>query len=188
VPGQAHSESRLDRVPQSRLGSPIDYYVDAGASRAVMGHFASGVVVLAGMTDQGPVGMSCQSFFSLSLEPPMIAISPSRASTTWPRLLETASFAVSILTREQEPLCRGFAVSGGDKFAGVGWSPTEVTRSPVIDGALAWIDCRIGPIHEVGDHYFVVGHVVGLGAAAGEPLLFYRGQFGTYQSRSPADP
>jgi len=174
--------ARQDVVPPSRHVAPSGGLAgDSAVLRGVLGHFASGVVVLAGMTDQGPVGMSCQSFFSLSLDPPMIAISPSRRSTTWPRLRETASFAVSILTREQEALCRTFSVSGGDKFAGVGWSPARVTGSPVIDGALAWIDCRIGPIHEIGDHYFVVGHVVGLESGNGEPLVFYRSQFGGFE-------
>jgi 3-hydroxy-9,10-secoandrosta-1,3,5(10)-triene-9,17-dione monooxygenase reductase component len=174
--------ARQDSVLPPRSGAPVyDQGFDPAVFRGVLGHFASGVVVLAGMTEQGPVGMSCQSFFSLSLDPPMIAISPSRTSTTWPRLRETASFAVSILKREQEALCRAFSVSGGDKFAGVEWSPTEMTGSPVIDGALAWIDCRIGAVHEMGDHYFVVGHVVGLDSAVGEPLVFYRSQFGTVQ-------
>jgi 3-hydroxy-9,10-secoandrosta-1,3,5(10)-triene-9,17-dione monooxygenase reductase component len=181
VPRRALIGARRDIVRPSRPSAPLrDRPVDSGVFRAVLGHFASGVVVLAGTTDQGPVGMSCQSFFSLSLEPPMIAISPSRTSTTWPRLRKTAGFAVSILSREQEALCRAFALPGRNKFAGVSWSPTEVTGSPVIDGALAWIDCRIGPIHVVGDHYLVVGHVVGLDSASGEPLLFYRGQFGSF--------
>lgn len=182
MPRDALPGARRDVVPPSRpVAPPRGLAGDSGVFRGVLGHFASGVVVLAGMTDRGPVGMSCQSFFSLSLDPPMIAISPSRRSTTWPRLRETASFAVSILTREQEALCRTFSVSGGDKFAGVGWSPARVTGSPVIDGALAWIDCRIGPIHEIGDHYFVVGHVVGLESGNGEPLVFYRSQFGGFE-------
>lgn len=182
MPRDALSGARKDVVPPSRPGAPSsDLAVDSAVLRGVLGHFASGVVVLAGMTDRGPVGMSCQSFFSLSLDPPMVAISPSRRSTTWPRLRETASFAVSILTREQEALCQAFSVSGGDKFAGVRWSPTQVTGSPVIDGALAWIDCRIGPVHEIGDHYFVVGHVVGLDSGTGEPLVFYRSRFGSFE-------
>lgn len=177
----ATGATRTADAAPSEAQPPTRQPIDAAEFRTVLGHFASGVVVLATMTPDGPVGMSCQSMFSLSLEPPLIAVSPSRTSTTWPLIREAGSFAVSILSEEQEALCRGFAVSGGDKFAGVGWSPSDATGSPVIDDALAWIDCRVGPIYEAGDHYLVVGEVAALGAGGGQPLLFYRGGFGSFR-------
>lgn len=150
--------------------------VGAAELRRVMGHFASGVVIVSGIDRLGPVGLTCQSFFSLSLDPPLIALAPSHASTSWPRIAATGSFAVSILSSAQEALCRSFSISGIDKFDGVVWR-TAHTGSPIIEGALAWVDCRIEEVHEAGDHYLVTARVLHAGHADGQPLLFYRGAY-----------
>jgi flavin reductase (DIM6/NTAB) family NADH-FMN oxidoreductase RutF len=151
---------------------------DVGAAelRRVMGHFASGIVIVSGADRLGPVGLTCQSFFSLSLDPPLVALAPSHASRSWPRIAATGSFAVSILSSAQEALCRSFAVSGADKFDGVAWR-TAHTGSPIIEGALAWADCRIEAVHEAGDHYLVTARVLHAGHVDGQPLLFYRGTY-----------
>lgn len=145
--------------------------------RDVLGHFASGVTVVAGATVDGPVGFSCQSFSSLSLEPPMVLILPGRSSTSWPRIQESGRFCVNILAADQEPLARQFARSGDDKFSGVSWSPGAL-GAPRLAGACAWIECEITAVHEGGDHFIVLGDVRALDAAHGvEPLLFHRGRF-----------
>jgi 3-hydroxy-9,10-secoandrosta-1,3,5(10)-triene-9,17-dione monooxygenase reductase component len=151
--------------------------------RATLGHFASGVVVITGMASGGPAGFTCQSFFSLSLNPPLIAIAPGKSSTSWPSIATSDAFCANVLSAEQEGLGRIFARSGYDKFADVAWSPA-VTGSPRLDGALAWIDCRIKETHDAGDHYLVVGSVVGLGSAVGRrPLLYFRGAFNSLDGR-----
>lgn len=150
---------------------------DPALFRTVLGHFASGVVIVTGATPQGPSGFTCQSFFSVSLEPPLVAIAPGKSSTSWPGIAESGAFCANVLSEEQESLCRTFAVSGGDKFSGVGWTAGP-TRSPVLKDVLAWIDCRIEAVHEAGDHVLVLGRVVEMGYANGRPLLFYRGGFG----------
>ncbi|MGH8920214.1 MAG: flavin reductase family protein [Actinomycetes bacterium] len=147
--------------------------------RSVLGHFASGVTIVTGVNDDRPAGLVCQSFFSLSLHPPLIAIAPSTTSTSWPAIAASGAFCINVLTDEQEPLCRVFARSGGDKFAGVGWTPAS-SGSPRLDGVLAWVDCRVEAVHQAGDHWLVVGAVEDLGIGHGEPLLFYRGGFGTF--------
>jgi 3-hydroxy-9,10-secoandrosta-1,3,5(10)-triene-9,17-dione monooxygenase reductase component len=149
--------------------------------RATLGRFASGVVVVAASTVWGPVAMTCQSFFSVSLEPALIAISPSLKSTSWPRIAGVGEFAISVLGRDQEAVCRSFAVSGGNKFAGVDWSLSSKTGSPLIAGSLAWLDCRLHAVYPGGDHYLAVAEVVGLLVGEGSPLLFYQGEFGTFQ-------
>ncbi len=154
--------------------------IEAATYRAVLGHFASGVVIVTGRDGREPVGLTCQSFFSLSLDPPLVAIAPAMTSTSWPRVARSGSFCVNILQADQEALCRNFAVTGGDKFEGVGWSPAQ-TGSPRLDGVLAWIDCTIEDVHEAGDHFLAVGRVIDLEAGSGEPLLFYRAGFGTFQ-------
>ena len=153
--------------------------IDKGEFRAVLGHFASGVVLVTGMDDGGPAGFTCQSFFSLSLDPPLIALAPGKSSTSWPRVASTGSICVNILAADQEGLARAFAKSGADKFSGVGWSPAA-NGAPRLHGALAWLDCRIRDVHDAGDHHLVVAHVVEMETGKGQPLLFYRGGFGNF--------
>lgn len=147
--------------------------------REVLGHFASGVTVVTAMEDVGPVGFTCQAFTSLSLDPPLVALAPGKSSTSWPRIAEAGRFCVNILADDQEALCRDFAVSGGDKFTGIGWSPGS-TGAPVLDGVLAWVECELLLVHDAGDHELVFGRVVDLGVNPGAPLLYYRGGFGRF--------
>ena len=118
--------------------------------RATLGHFCSGITVVTASGDDGPAGMTCQSFCSLSLDPPLILVCPGKGSSSWPRIAPVGSFAVNVLAEDQEELCRGFAAKGGDKFAGIGWSPGPITGSPVIAGSLAWIECRLEVLHDAG--------------------------------------
>lgn len=145
--------------------------------RNVLGHFCSGVTIVTSLDAGEPVGFACQSFQSLSLRPPLVSFAPSLTSTTWPRIKRSGRFAVNVLAEGQHDLCRTFAVSGADKFAGVDWSPSR-SGSPVLAGALAWIDCEIVNEYEAGDHVIVVGRVDALDAEpAARPLLFFRSAF-----------
>jgi len=152
---------------------------DQARFREVLGHFATGVTVVTAMEDGQPVGFTCQSFTSLSLDPPLVALAPAKSSTSWPRIAQAGAFAVNILSDGQEALCRDFAVSGGDKFAGVGWR-VGAAGTPILDGVLCWIECQLGIIHDAGDHELVTGRVLDLGIGDGGPLLFYRGGFGRF--------
>ncbi|MFI8105967.1 flavin reductase family protein [Streptomyces sp. NPDC086023] len=158
--------------------------VGAGEFRAVLGHFASGVTVItapAAEGEEGPAGFACQSFASLSLDPPLVTFMVARTSTTWPRIARAGVFCVNILGARQGELCRSFAVSGADKFAGVTHTPAPVTGSPQLADVPAWIDCRIHAVHTGGDHLIVVGRVEALGAPGeGDPLLFHQGRFGRF--------
>lgn len=150
--------------------------VDPTEFRTVLGHFASGVTVVAAIEDEGPVGFTCQAFAALSLEPPMVALAPAKTSTSWPRMAKAGAFCVNILADDQVDLCRRFAVSGGDKFVGVDWQLGKA-GTPVLDGVLAWVECELDAIHEAGDHELVTGRVLALGVGSGSPLLFYRGGY-----------
>jgi flavin reductase (DIM6/NTAB) family NADH-FMN oxidoreductase RutF len=152
---------------------------DGARFKDAMSRFTTGVTIVSGVEDGEPVGFTCQSFVSLSIDPPYVAVAPARTSTSWPRIARTGSFCVNVLSEAQEELCRGFAVSGGPKFDGVDWHPAPHTGSPVIDGCLAWVDCRLELVHDAGDHELILGRVVDLGVGAGEPLLFFRSHFTT---------
>jgi len=154
---------------------------DVARFREVLGHFPTGVTVVTAIDDDGPVGFTCQAFNSLSLEPPMVVLAPGKASTSWPRIAAAGRFCVNILAEGQEALCRDFAVSGGDKFAGVGWRPAG-NGAPVLHGVLAWIECSFVRAHDAGDHELVVGLVHDMGVDhRGRPLIFYRGGFGRFE-------
>ncbi|MCB5178301.1 flavin reductase family protein [Streptomyces antimicrobicus] len=152
--------------------------------RSVLGNFASGVTVItapAAEGEDGPAGFACQSFASLSLDPPLVTFMVARTSTTWPRIARAGVFCVNILGAEQGELCRAFAVSGADKFAGVEHGPAPATGAPRLDAVPAWIDCRIHAVHTGGDHLIVVGRVEAMGASGeGEPLVFHKGRFGRF--------
>ena len=165
--------------------------VDQAEFRRVLGNFATGVTVVtaaaapasssAPATDgeTTPAGFACQSFSSLSLDPPLVAFMVGRTSTTWPRIARAGAFCVNVLSQSQGDLCRGFAVSGADKFAGVVYDAAPVSGAPRLAGTLAWIDCTIHAVHTGGDHLIVVGRVDALGTSDEDerPLLFHKGRF-----------
>lgn len=153
--------------------------------RTVLGHFPSGVTVVTGMTPTGPAGFTCQSFSSLSLDPPLVVMLPSRTSSSWPAIADTGRFCVNVLAEHQEHLSGSFARSGTNKYSGVDWRPSPA-GSPVLDGACAWIDCCIEQIHPGGDHLIVVGAVTDLDAdGVHAPLLFHRGGYAGAAERTP---
>ncbi|MET9965319.1 flavin reductase family protein [Streptomyces sp. NPDC006356] len=171
--------------------------------RRVLGNFATGVAVVTAPGTTGdpqapvptatpaaapapgsapasaPAGFACQSFSALSLDPPLVAFMVGRTSTTWPRIARAGVFCVNVLSADQGELCRAFAVSGADKFAGVTYDAAPVSGAPRLAGTLAWIDCTIHAVHTGGDHLIVVGRVDALGASDGgeAPLLFHKGRF-----------
>ena len=165
------------RVAQGADG-PVPPF-DPGRFKEAMGRFATGVTIVSGIEDGLPVGFTCQSFVSLSIDPPYVAVAPARTSTSWPRIARSGSFCVNVLSEDQEELCMGFAVSGGPKFDGVDWRPAPGTGSPIIDGSLAWVDCDVALVHDAGDHELILGHLRDIGVGEGAPLLFYRSHFDT---------
>lgn len=156
--------------------------VDGSAMREVLGHFATGVVVVTAAGKDGPVGFTCQSFASLSLEPPLISLAPARTSSTWPQIREVGTFCVNVLADDHERQSVRFARSGVDRFAGVRWAPGPFD-APILDGVTAWVVATLEHEYDGGDHTIVVGRVRALKAdPARTPLLFHRGRYGRLQS------
>ena len=149
--------------------------------RRVLGHLATGVSVITGEGLDGPVGVSCNSLTSVSLEPALVAFCAAHESTTWPRIRAAGRFCVNVLAEDQEDVCRLFAAKGVDRFGQIGWRPAP-SGAPVLADALAWIDCAIDAEHDAGDHTIVVGRVIELrvGEESEGPLLFYRGGYGRF--------
>lgn len=159
--------------------------------RDVLGRFASGVTVVTAISGGEPVGLTCQSFSSVSLDPPLVLFIPAKTSRAWPLIQRSGRFCVNLLGAGQAALSNTMASRGTDKFADVKWTPSDQTGSPLLEGAIAHIDCAIHAVHEAGDHYVVIGRVLDLitddgveGADADlAPLLFYRGQYRTTDAR-----
>ena len=155
--------------------------LDQARFRSVLGHYATGVTVVTGIEGGAPIGLSVNSFTSVSLDPPLVALGVAKGSTSWPRIRATGRFTVNVLAEHQEDLSRVFATRGANKFAGVRWWPAP-SGSPLIDGALAWVDCTLEAEYEAGDHVLVVGRVTDLDIADdGRPLIFYRGGYGRFE-------
>jgi flavin reductase (DIM6/NTAB) family NADH-FMN oxidoreductase RutF len=158
--------------------------IDQAWYRQVLGHFPTGVVIVTAMPDSGPVGLTVGSFTSVSLDPALVAVLPAKTSASWPKIASADSFCINVLAASQQDLSRRFAVSGGDKFAGVPWRPAP-SGAPILNGALAWIDCEHERSVEAGDHLIVLGQARALDididiSQTPAPLIFFQGGYGTF--------
>ncbi len=157
--------------------------------RDVLGRYPTGVVAITACSDGEPIGMVVGSFTSVSIDPALVSYLPARTSSSYAKLREGTRFCVNVLSDQQEDVCRAFATrKGAAKFADVAWTLSPL-GSPMLDGALAWIDCVVESEIEAGDHYIVVGRVEGLEVAnPGLPLIFHQGGYGGFQPRSRVIP
>ncbi|GAA0951296.1 flavin reductase family protein [Actinocorallia libanotica] len=155
--------------------------VESSRFRQVLGRYPTGVVVVTALDETGTaIGMVVGSFTSVSLDPPLVAFLPDKGSSSWRALRASGDrFCVNVLSADQEDVCRAVATRKTDKFHDIGWRPSPA-GNPVIDGAAAWIDCVTEQVHDAGDHHIVVGRVLVLDAGDGDPLLFYRGGYGSF--------
>jgi flavin reductase (DIM6/NTAB) family NADH-FMN oxidoreductase RutF len=146
---------------------------DDARFRQVMSHFASGVTVVTTEHDGQLYGMTVSSFTSLSLVPPLVLVCIDQRVVSHEALLGAGRFAVNVLERRQEHLSRRFASREPDRFAGVGYHISPLGL-PLLEGALATIECRVFSTAPGGDHSIIVGEVLEIAVGEGEPLLYYR--------------
>jgi flavin reductase (DIM6/NTAB) family NADH-FMN oxidoreductase RutF len=159
--------------------------IDPALFRETLGHYPTGVAVVTAVAEDGtPVGMVVGTFSSVSLDPPLVAFFPAASSKSFAQLRAARTFCVNVLAADQEPLCRQFSVSGADKFDGVRWRPGPL-GSPILEGAVSWIECTFDEIREAGDHYVVLGRVHDLAVERSTlPLLFFQGGYGRFSTGS----
>lgn len=147
--------------------------------RDVLGQYASGVTVVTTMQGNTPVGMTCQSFTSVSLDPPLVAFLPMKSSRAFAAIRLSRKFCVNFLAADQTELSNSFASLAQDKFEGVDWEPSS-RGMPRLKGTVGWVECTVQHVHEAGDHYLVIGKVEDLGEGdADKPLLFHQGRYRT---------
>lgn len=150
--------------------------------RRTVGLFATGVTVVTTAVDDVLHGMTANAFSSVSLDPLLVLVCVAGRARMHDLLAGAETFAVTVLSAEQEPLSRFFAASrspGRDQFDGVAWQPAPVTGCPVLSDGLAFVDCRLTEIHEGGDHSIFLGEVVDLGTLRPDaaPLLWFGGRY-----------
>jgi 3-hydroxy-9,10-secoandrosta-1,3,5(10)-triene-9,17-dione monooxygenase reductase component len=153
--------------------------IDSAHFRKVLGNFPTGVTVITTANGSSQLlGFAVGSFFSVSLDPPLIGFCAAKSSSSWPVIRDSGAFCVNVLADDQEALCRQFSSKGEDRFVGVDWEP-GATGAPRITSALCWIDCRIEAVHDAGDHEICIGRVWDLDHQRdGGPLLFFRSAYG----------
>jgi 3-hydroxy-9,10-secoandrosta-1,3,5(10)-triene-9,17-dione monooxygenase reductase component len=154
--------------------------IDGRIFRTTLSQFCTGVVIATGCLHGEPAGFAAQSFTSLSLDPPLVAVCPGKSSTSWPKLRQSGSFCINVLSAQQRAVCEQFAKPG--VFAPVPWR-AGVTGSPILDGVLAYIDCELVAEHDAGDHVIAVGRVRDLSICDPNalPMLFFRGAYGQFE-------
>jgi flavin reductase (DIM6/NTAB) family NADH-FMN oxidoreductase RutF len=142
--------------------------------RNALGRFATGVTVVTTMTRDGPLGITVNSFSSVSLDPPLVLWSPARKSTRFPAFEASSHFAIHVLAADQQPLAEHFARDGD--FGDIPHAP-GIGDAPLLDGAVARLECLHAAAHDGGDHLIVVGEVLRITETEAPPLLFHRGRF-----------
>jgi flavin reductase (DIM6/NTAB) family NADH-FMN oxidoreductase RutF len=146
--------------------------------RAALGQFTTGVTIVTARTPDGRlVGLTANSFNSVSLAPPLVLWSLARQSTSMPGFLSATHYAINVLAGDQRLLAERFARKGIDRFEGTPWRP-GLTGAPVIDGAVAVFECSHRSQHDEGDHVIFVGQVAHCRRRIGAtPLVFHGGRF-----------
>ncbi len=145
--------------------------------RDALGCFATGVTVVTTMTADGPLGITANSFASVSLAPPLVLWSPARRSRRFPAFERAPFFAVHVLSADQLPLAEAFSAAS-DGFTGLAYD-RGLGDAPLLDGCTARFECRHSAGHDGGDHLIVVGEVLRIVQADLAPLVFHRGRYVT---------
>jgi len=156
--------------------------IDAAVFRQLCGRFPTGVVVITTTMENGrPVGMTANSFTSVSLNPPLVSINVDHHAAMQQHMARAERFAINILESRQEALSRRFAEEHPDRFDGVGYRMSDGGYA-LLDGALAVLECVRHIAYVAGDHMIVVGEVTGGSVSEGRPLLYYRGGYYDFPS------
>jgi flavin reductase (DIM6/NTAB) family NADH-FMN oxidoreductase RutF len=176
--------ARVQRIDEPM--TPHSFVPGPGTERLfrdALGAFATGVTIVTARSALGPLGMTANSFASLSLDPPLVLWAPARASKRFEALSGARRFAIHVLAADQRDLALHFARQGHD-FDLPGMDETA-HGVPLIPGCLSVFDCVREAVHEGGDHAIVVGRVLAVQHRPGAPLVFNAGRFGAFDPLEP---
>lgn len=151
----------------------LDEAIDSTDFRELMAKVPTSVSVVAGIDGGHPVGLTVGTFVSVSLEPPLVSVCVAKTSQSWPRIVPTGLFSLSVLAAGQQDVCAAFSAKGPDKFAMVDWE-TSPCGLPWVSGSVAHLDCSVEAEIEAGDHLIVVGRALELSHGAEHaPMVFH---------------
>lgn len=170
----------------SRLIEEGDPAADSRAFRRCLGQYATGVAVVTNRFGERQSGMTINSFAAVSLDPPIVLWSIRLTSKMAPDFLEASHFGISVLSIDQVEVAQLFGAGKPDPFADAPWHAGR-TGAPLIDGAIAHLECRRLQVYDGGDHHILLGQVEQFARFCGEPLLFSQGQYAASRSH-PALP
>lgn len=151
---------------------------DPRAFRDALGQFGTGVTVITCATPTGPIGITANSFASVSLDPALVLWSPAKRSSRYPFFAAAEHFAVHVVADTQRHICDGFARSA-DAFGDLDWSP-DPQGVPLINNCLSRFECQTQAVHDGGDHSIIVAKVTHVTTHPGAPLMFFGGQYGGF--------
>jgi len=152
----------------------FDPHHDPRAFRDALGAYATGVTIVTVPSNDGPIGITANSFASVSLDPPLVLWSPAKLSKRFKYFSGAPHFAIHILGADQLDVCDGFAKNMA-AFGDLDWE-TGAHDVPHIHGCLARFECTLDAEHDAGDHTIIVGRVIAASARNGAPLMFHGGQ------------
>jgi flavin reductase (DIM6/NTAB) family NADH-FMN oxidoreductase RutF len=152
---------------------------DSKAFRNALGRFATGVTVITANGPDGPIGITANSFSSLSLDPALVLWSPAKQSSRYDAFVNAKHFAIHVLASQQQDICNAFARSKSafDEFE----HTFNTHRVPVLSNCLATFECQQAAVHDAGDHSIIVGQVELIHQRDGNGLVFSQGKFGSIE-------
>lgn len=156
--------------------------IDDRAYRRVLGHYPTGVCAITAPSEGGVhAAMIVGSFTAVSIDPPLVGFLPLKTSSSWSSISRAGRFCVNVLGADQRAECRQLAATGADKYADLAFRMSR-NGSPILEAAIAWIDCAIEQVIDAGDHHFVLGRVLSMEVAreAHDPMIFLRGKYGSF--------
>ena len=174
------SEATAQHATARALIEAGDPAADGRALRRCLGQFPTGVTVVTARNGERLVGMAVNSFAAVSLAPPLVLWSIRRESSSAQDFLQAGHYAVSVLADDQVELSQLFGSSHPERFERARWQ-AGLQGAPLIEGAIAHLECRLEQVHEGGDHLILVGHVERYARFEGAPLLFTQGHYGVAQ-------
>jgi flavin reductase (DIM6/NTAB) family NADH-FMN oxidoreductase RutF len=159
--------------------------LSGAAFREILARFASGVTVVTAHSSKGPVGFTATGFTSASLVPPLVLVCIDKGASVYEGIVSADHFGVSILAESQIAIARRFATSNVDRFENVATVLSETAGVPLIEHAIAHVECRRVALHDIGDHTAIVGAALQGGTRPGEPLVHFGRRFGAFVAEEP---
>lgn len=169
-------------INEGAMANTFNPLTDQRAFRDALGQFATGVTVITCDSPDGPLGITANSFASVSLDPALVLWSPAKTSTRYDGFMQARHFAIHMLRDDQLALGARFARDGAD-FSHCDWA-CGAEGHPVLSDCLARFDCERVAAHDAGDHTILIGQVLRAQTNLGQPLIFAQGKYGGFDTKA----